>query len=497
METQGTLEVTVHKSHLVTIGERLYGEAVELLRELVNNAYDADAAEVHITITPEEVVVKDNGTGMDLEGLKQYFNIGSPEKRLNRVSARFGRDRIGEFGIGKFASLSAARRFEVWTQKGPFQATVWFDKDTWETSGDAWTLPLKMGSPSPNQPNGTRVSLQGLTKGFDLAEVERRLMEAIPIQAPNFAVYLNGHRLESRPLAGQHIPFLEGTPYGVVHGEIIVVPASQANPIEAGIACKVKQVLVRRDFFGIEAWGAVASRLVGEANADFLPLTSDRNDFIRDTPEYQAFQTVMHEVMLRVRQVLDQWVDIKESRRTKRVLSDVLQWVREALIRNPAYCPEGLIPIAEGPSTHGPPGFIPGPQPKSSLEFEGESPAQARDPASPKAKRTKRPQVKWLTPSAVIKRLKLGQQGLSCCIDRLGPETPECYTEGTVVYINRDHPLHRKFAQDKEAYALYLARLLTQEIALMKQPRSARQAFERQSVLLRDVFSLSRQEKPG
>jgi len=37
------LEVTVDKRHVVSIGERLYAESVELLRELINNAYDADA----------------------------------------------------------------------------------------------------------------------------------------------------------------------------------------------------------------------------------------------------------------------------------------------------------------------------------------------------------------------------------------------------------------------------------------------------------------------
>lgn len=114
---QDTLPVTVDKSHLVTIGERLYGESIELIRELVNNAYDADATVVKITITKDEIIVEDNGSGMDLDGLKQYFNIGSPEKRLHRKSPRFGRDRIGEFGIGKFATLSISPYFEVWTKK--------------------------------------------------------------------------------------------------------------------------------------------------------------------------------------------------------------------------------------------------------------------------------------------------------------------------------------------------------------------------------------------
>jgi len=77
------LEVTVDKRHIVSIGERLYTESVELLRELVNNAYDADATEVHVEINPDRIVVRDNGTGMDLEGLKQYFIIGSDEKSHN------------------------------------------------------------------------------------------------------------------------------------------------------------------------------------------------------------------------------------------------------------------------------------------------------------------------------------------------------------------------------------------------------------------------------
>lgn len=482
-----TIDVTVHKSHLVTIGERLYGEAVELLRELVNNAYDADATEVQITIAPDQVVVSDNGAGMDLEGLRQYFNIGSPEKRLRPKSPRFSRDRIGEFGIGKFATLSAAHAFEVWTKRGAFQGVVTFDKATWEASGESWQLPLRIEPVDPSRPDGTVVSLRQLTRPFNLDEAERRLIEAVPLKAPDFSVYLNGRRLTARPLTGHHIPFLEGTPYGVVHGEIVLIPASQAYGTEAGVACRVKQVLVKRDFFGMESWGPIAARMVGEVHADFLPLTSDRSDFIRDSAEYQAFRAVMAQVMERVRRAGEQLLDVKENRRAKRVLTDVLDRVRQALIANPDYCPEGLIPIAGEAALQGPAGLVSGREREGDDDANRTTPAEGPElPEPQKKKRTKRPQVKRLTPSAVIKRLKLGQQGLSCCIDHFGADAPECYTEGMIVYINRDHPLFRRYSQEKGAYELYIARLLTQEIALMKQPRSPRHAFERQSKLLRD-----------
>src|SRR3989304_2932883 len=103
MESANYLPVTVDKSHLVTIGERLYSESIELIRELVNNAYDADATQVKVTIGETSVSVEDNGTGMDLDGLRQYFIIGSQEKLLKPKSPIFRRDRIGPFGICKVA----------------------------------------------------------------------------------------------------------------------------------------------------------------------------------------------------------------------------------------------------------------------------------------------------------------------------------------------------------------------------------------------------------
>ena len=103
-------------------------------------------------------------------------------------------------------------------------------------------------------------------------------------------------------------------------------------------------------------------------------------------------------------------------------------------------------------------------------------------------KSRKRPTVKRLTPDAVVRRLKMGHAGISCCLDHFGEEGSECFSEGTVVYVNRDHPLYRREAKRAETHTMHLARLLTQEIALMKDPRNPRQAFERQSRLLRDAF---------
>lgn len=141
--SQEYITVTIDKSHIITIGERLYTESIEFVRELVNNAYDADATLVEIVVREDTIEIRDDGMGMDKEGLMQYFDIGSQQKLYSPKSPPYGRDRIGQFGIGKFASLSACKRFEVLTKKGDFVGRVTFDKDEWEKAKGLWQLPLE------------------------------------------------------------------------------------------------------------------------------------------------------------------------------------------------------------------------------------------------------------------------------------------------------------------------------------------------------------------
>jgi hypothetical protein len=488
------LPITVDKSHLITIGERLYSESIDLIRELVNNAYDADATEVNIKMTDEFIEVRDNGTGMDREGLQQYFNIGSPEKVLKSISLLFHRDRIGQFGIGKFASLSACECFEIHTQKGDFAAKVTFDKVEWEKGGDQWNLPLQILAPDKERGNGTIVTLLRLTKAFEPEELLRKIVEGTPLKAPNFDVRLNGMRITPRSLSGHRIPFLEGTEFGPVHGEIIILPSSTASPVELGIEVKVKQVTIKREIFGLEHWGKVASRIRGEVHADFLPVTTDRSGFILDSPQYQAFRSVMGKVVHEVDDVLKRLAGHKERRRTGKALKEALQRVHRALALNPDLSPFGAIPLAGEEGGMGGAGAVPKKlDQKEEREVqiaEGEKTAEAPQPplSSPKKIRKKSPKVKRLTPNAVVQRMRFGETGISICVDDFGEDGPECFTEGTVIYINQQHPLYQREVKKPETYILNVTRLITQEISLMKDTRNPRQAFSRQSKLLRDAF---------
>ena len=486
MESQpATIPITVDKSHLITIGEKLYAESIELIRELVNNAYDADATEVRITLMADQIEVTDNGTGMNLEGLRQYFTVGSEEKKIHPRSKHLGRDRIGQFGIGKFANLAACGSFTVATQQSGFAATVTFDKEQWKKQGDSWDLPLVVHPVDPSRADGTTVTLTRLSRKFEPEDVERRLIEAVPLRADEFAVFLNGKPIQPRTYAGQRMPILEGSSFGPVHGEIVLLPSSQVSTTEPlGIECKVKQVTVRRELFGMEGWGREIARVRGEVHADFLPVTSDRSGFIIDSEEYRAFSQVMQRVMQQVRQVLARQASERETRTVRRALREALHRVQSALSRHPDLAPPGMLPLAAEGAGIGGAGVVPE-QKGPKVETIGK--AETAKTTSRKT-RTKKPKAVALTPNAIIQRLKLGQTGITCCLDRFGEDGPECFTEGSVIYINRDHLLYKCQLRNREAHTMHLSRLLTQEIALMKHSKDARQAFTRQSELLRDGF---------
>jgi hypothetical protein len=481
-----SLEVTVDKRHIISIGERLYAESVELLRELVNNAYDADATEVRVDIASDRISIGDNGIGMDAEGLRQYFCIGSDEKVIRSVSPRFGRERIGQFGIGKFASLSAAMRFEVITRRGPYAARVVFDKKNWESSKDIWQLPLDILSPDSVGCDGTTVILSDLTKPFDLEESEATIKDGVPLRAANFSVYLNGRPVPPRTFSGQRIPVLEGCRFGVVAGEIVIIPKTAASPKDLGIDVKVKGVTVKKELFGMETWGPAVARIKGEINANFLPITSDRSNFVTDSEEYQEFLKAIQNVVGIIEKKLGKEADRGDDKRAGRAVKEALTRILRALALNPDFSPFGPIPYGGEKGIGGAAAESGAAKPnEATVGPEAESSA----PPKPKIVKRRNPLVKKITPNAIVRRIKLGQNVVSVCLDFFGETGPECFSEGNVVYINRDHRLFKRESQKRGTQTMYVARLLTQEIAIMTETKSPRLAFTRQSKLLKDAFA--------
>lgn len=117
---------------LARITEGIYRQPASALRELVSNAYDADATEVVIlTDAPRfgQITVRDNGRGLSPEVVVQMLNhIGGSAKRsdkgkelgvtskINANRSEGGRQLIGKLGIGLFSVAQFTRHFLIITK---------------------------------------------------------------------------------------------------------------------------------------------------------------------------------------------------------------------------------------------------------------------------------------------------------------------------------------------------------------------------------------------
>lgn len=487
MQSPKTIKVTVHKNHLITLGERMYVEAVELLRELVANAYDADATEVHIRTTSDSISVEDDGNGMNERGLEQYFNIGSDFKRRESLSPKFGRKRIGQFGIGKFAALAAADEFAVETRKGTWVYRVVFNKKEWDAHSD-WELPIERREAGPFDHEGTRVVLTKLRKQFSQADIERHLKNTVPLRSKKFAVYVNNKPISARSIAGKTITFIQETVWGPIEGEFIV--ALNPRDIEqVGIECRVKQVLICYETFNLEGeWSASLHRVTGSVNADFLPVTSSRTDFIRDSAEWKLFLSVVGARLTALLRELKKQRDGRRTLRMQNELREVMNEIRQALERNPTLTPIGRVLAARKKRRQ--PAIVA----DTVAEPHTESEEVATETRTPE-KQAEKPEIPSPTRAgspraSVTRRMRVAKLGITVQIAPLGETAPEVTSDGNLVVVNEEHPLYITASREHGRLHHHLLRIITREVVLMKRLRlSAREAFDMQSKLLTDALT--------
>lgn len=117
---------------LARVTDGIYRQPASALRELITNAFDADATHVSITTDAprfSSIKVSDNGTGMSPEVLANMVrHIGGSAKRTQRGQAlgvtdkndptlsAGGRRLIGKIGIGLFSVAQLARQFVITTK---------------------------------------------------------------------------------------------------------------------------------------------------------------------------------------------------------------------------------------------------------------------------------------------------------------------------------------------------------------------------------------------
>ncbi|KXK12543.1 MAG: heat shock protein 90 [Chloroflexi bacterium OLB14] len=107
--------LAVDKRIVRLLSSSTYENFPDAIREMVSNAYDADATEVAITIDLKQdyIEVKDNGNGMTPEEFEFFLRIAGQKRDKSRTSPVFKRRQIGQFGVGFLAIFPFGKKIEI------------------------------------------------------------------------------------------------------------------------------------------------------------------------------------------------------------------------------------------------------------------------------------------------------------------------------------------------------------------------------------------------
>lgn len=202
------------------LGINLYSNIPAVLSEIVANSWDADATRVDITISDDEIVIKDDGCGMSAEDINNKFLYVGYQKREQSVeSPKYNRKYMGRKGIGKLSMFSIAREVDVVSKKEMIDesGTSYFEVSGFRMNIDEITEVIKKEHDDSNSSSnyyptilqvdensientGTKIvlkNLKKLTTSLTAEYIKKRVARRFGIIGKefSFSVFVNGEEV--------------------------------------------------------------------------------------------------------------------------------------------------------------------------------------------------------------------------------------------------------------------------------------------------------------
>ena len=179
---------------ILLLGDQLIHDKKIALSELVKNAYDADASQVEIAITKDQITITDDGCGMDLETIQNIWLKPGVSKKgedvdQNRLTPKFKRMPIGEKGIGRLCCHKLGRTIELWTKvSGQSEIYLVMDWEKLSKTKKLADLPIDVTQHDQGQAilggSGTKLVIENLKDEWSKIDFERLSNELVSILDP-------------------------------------------------------------------------------------------------------------------------------------------------------------------------------------------------------------------------------------------------------------------------------------------------------------------------
>ncbi len=331
-------ELKVHPSFFKEFATKTWVSPTEIVKELVENAFDEDATRVLITVLSNGSIIVEDDAGMDQSGMEKFLLLGSPHKRVESISPKLKRIRTGRYGTGRLSFLTSFESMKIRTKRGKFTKAIVIDTDVLEKlyTGNAKLGELK--EPALKR-DGTELVMTGAKIAVDTFRIMKEIRKLAVLRQPMFEVYLktadkikewnfdNAQAIRAPDIQGHRIPVSLDS--GRIIGEIIIAKRPLSEE-ERGIAIMVGNHIVTRSNFGFDT---KLNRVTGFVRCDVLTTRfADKSAIIEDD-EYTKFNQLMKTFVIDiVIPGLTEYEDVLITREESKIYREIDKVLGQAMV---------------------------------------------------------------------------------------------------------------------------------------------------------------------
>ncbi len=311
------------------------------LKELVDNAWDADSENVRISLpdplTTNPIVIEDDGTGMtDRELRLEYLSIANDRtSRKGETTAKKNRKVKGRKGIGKFAGLVAAEVMEIETRAIGTRSRLIINKNNVlhaKEDLEKIALPIIIENCNQNE-HGTKLSLINLHQNLAFPNPEK-LKQILILEygrQNDFKIMVNNEYLGIEDIPGQSFEKEESIEQiGKIKLKFTIADGNKPLK-QSGIIVRVHGKIVGNPtFFGLEDSEEIPNKLLkklyGEIEADGLAddVTADWGAIIENSNAFQVLKNyVSKELNEELRNTFKKEIGLVQARLQKQIDSEL------------------------------------------------------------------------------------------------------------------------------------------------------------------------------
>ena len=333
-----TIALKVHPSFFKEFATKTWVSPADVIKELIENAFDEDATRVLITILNDNSISIEDNAGMNESEIQKFLLLGSPHKKLDSISPKFKRIRTGRYGTGRLSFLTSFEKMKIRTRKGNYHKSFLIDTNSLDA--------LFTGKSNLHEIRETRLSRDGteimVSDAKSLVD-ELRLIKEIRklavLRHPLFEVYIkksgkfkewnftNAELIGVPDIQGHRIPL--NLDNGNIVGEITVARRPLTED-ERGIAVMVGGHIVMRTLFGYDT---KIPRVTGFVRCDSLTSRfADKSAIIEDK-EFETFSSVMKKFIIdTVIPSLTLYEDVLVTREESKIYKQIDKVLGQAVI---------------------------------------------------------------------------------------------------------------------------------------------------------------------